>query len=192
VSHPVFEHDGPWTEEDYLRLRGAGAVPGGRIELIDGSLLLSPTPASGQAALVDHLRHLLAASLPAGLAVVGPVALRVAPGRILLPDLVVVTGPGDGGAVRDAADVLQVVDVVPGGRDGGPLVDRVVKPQLYAEAGIPYYLRVELDGPALAACLLIGGRYLDHVRAEPGESLRLEDPFPVTLDLATPDPAAVE
>lgn len=192
MSHPVFAHEGSWTEEAYLGLRGGGTVPDGRVELVDGCLIVSPGPDAARSGLVDRLRQLLVGALPDGLDVVGPVALRVAPGRILLPDLLVVTRPGDGVAVRDAAEVLQVVDVVPGGRDGGPLVERALRPQLYAEAGIPYYLRVERDGPALAACLLIGGRYLDHVRAEAGEPLRLEDPFPVALDLGEPAAASAD
>lgn len=190
----MFEHEGPWTEDAYLALRAGPAVPDARVELVDGSLLISPAAGAEHTGFVDRLHEMISVALPAGLALVRSVALRVAPGRILLADLVVVVRPGEGTdtAVRDAADVLQVIEVVRGGRYGTDLVDRVIKPKLYAEAGIPYHLRVEDEGPAAVAHLLIGGRYLEHVRAGPGEPLRLEDPFPVTIDLAAPAAVAAD
>ncbi|MEO7194502.1 MAG: hypothetical protein ABIZ05_06715 [Pseudonocardiaceae bacterium] len=39
VHADVLEHVGPWTERDYLAL----SADGRRIELLDGSLLVSPS-----------------------------------------------------------------------------------------------------------------------------------------------------
>ena len=60
---------------------------------------------------------------------------------------------------------------------------RAIKPRLYAEAGIPHYLRVELasSGPVAVLHRMRGGRY---VAGEAGSVLRLERPFPVEVDLA--------
>jgi Uma2 family endonuclease len=189
VSHAVFENDGPWTEDAYLALVADGDVPAGRVELVDGSLLISPAAGERGSRLVARVREAVAAALPEGLDLAGSVPLRVAPGRVLVPDLVVATGRAGEGAVRDAGEVLLVIEL---GSAGSGLVDRSIKPQLYAEAGIPYHVRVELEGPSAVAYLLIGGRYLEHVRVADGEPLRLEDPFPVVVDLAGPVAAAAE
>lgn len=189
MSHAVFENDGPWTEDAYLALVADGDVPAGRVELVDGSLLISPAAGERGSQLLARVREAVAAALPDGLDLAGSVPLRVAPGRVLVPDLVVATGRAGEGAVRDAGEVLLVIEL---GSAGSGLVDRSIKPQLYAEAGIPYHVRVELEGPSAVAYLLIGGRYLEHVRVADGEPLRLEDPFPVVVDLAGPVAAAAE
>lgn len=181
MSHPVFAHTGPWTEAAYLALPEDAAAA--RMELLDGSLLIGPAPDDTHHAMVDRMRVAVEAALPEGLRVTGPVALRVAAGRILRPDLVVLTGPAEptGPEPLDPARVVQVLVVA--GPDNA-LADRWLGPQLYAEADIPYYLRVEYAQSIAVACRLIGGRYLEHVRTGPGEPLRLDDPFPVTIELA--------
>lgn len=81
------------------------------------------------------------------------VNVRVAPGKILIPDLVVVGKPGADIAVWDPVDVVMAIEIV---SRGSVATDRAVKPQLYAAAGIRYYLRIEpfaldVDLAALAA-----------------------------------------
>ncbi len=63
--------------------------------------------------------------------------------------------------------------------------DRFRKPAQYAQAGIPVFLRIELDPPHIVA-YGIGedGLYVEVGRAEPRQVLRLTEPFPVTLDPA--------
>ena len=58
-------------------------------------------------------------------------------------------------------------------------------PALYAQAGIPCYLRVELD-PLHVVAYRIGadGMYEEVTRVEPGEVLTLTEPFPITIDPA--------
>ncbi len=167
-----FVHDGPWTEEDFL------ALPEDRyVELLDGALLMSPYAGSRHQRLSFRLAVALESARPSGMEVLETVNVRVAPGRILIPDLVVVTRLDDDVTVFDADDVALVAEIV---SPGSAATDRAIKPRLYAEAGIPHYLRVELTGPVAMPHRLHDGRYL---AGAAGPVLRLDDPFPVELDL---------
>lgn len=108
--------------------------------------------------------------------------VRVAPDRILIPDLAVVRTPGADRTVADPAEVALVVELT---SPGNAVVDRAIKPELYAQAGIPHYLLIEL-GAAPPTAVVFGlrrGRYAPVRRVGPGERLRL-DPFTVDVDLA--------
>lgn len=174
----LLDHDGAWTEEDFLAL-----PEDRRIELLDGGLLVSPAPRRPHQRLSSRFWAALDAVAPPGFEVLEAVNVRVARGRILIPDIAVFTNPGADLAVTDAADVAMVVEI---GSRGSVVADRAVKPQLYAAAGIPHYLRIEIGatGPTVVAYRLRAGRYVEVARVEPGERLRLTEPFPVDLDLA--------
>lgn len=189
-------HEGAWTEEAYLAL-----ADDRRIELVDGSLLVAPTTDDRHARAVAGVRAAVAAALPEGLQVLGPVALRLSPGRILVPDLVVTARESTAGEaeptvdepsgdpaaeaaeeVRDSSVALLVIDVV--GRGNG-VADRWFKPQLYAGSRIPYALLIDHDEPFAAGNMLIGGRYHEYAYAEADGVLSLEEPFALQLALGT-------
>lgn len=174
----LHDHEGPWTEDDFLELHGERYV-----ELLDGSLLVSPLAGRRHQRLSSHLWRTLDDAAPEGLEVLEAINVRVAPGRILEPDLVVVTNPGLDLAVTEAADVALVVEIT---SPGSIAADRAIKPPLYAEAGVPHYLRIELHrgGPTALVFRLHGGRYLQTDRVRPGELTRLTEPIAVTVDLA--------
>ncbi|MGQ0717012.1 MAG: Uma2 family endonuclease [Pseudonocardiales bacterium] len=175
----LLDHVGPWTERDYLALPEDRR----RIELLDGGLLVSPAAGGRHQRLSFHLCHALGLAAPNWLEVLEAINVRVAPGRILIPDLVVVTNPGLDLTVWDPADVAMVVEIVSA---GSVAADRAIKPQLYSAAGIEHYLRVELanPGPGSTAYQLQRGRYVEVASTKPGQVLRLAEPFPVDLDLA--------
>jgi Uma2 family endonuclease len=174
----VFEHAGPWTEAEFL------ALPvDRRIELLDGALLVSPSARGRHQRLSFRLAAALDAVVPVGLEVLEAINVRVGPGKILIPDLAVVAVPGLDLTVYDAADVVLVVEIT---SRGNAMVDRAVKPQLYAQAGIPHYLRVELGdaGPSAVVYRLKRDHYVEVARVDPGHPLVLTEPVAVTLDLA--------
>jgi putative restriction endonuclease len=193
VDRTVFDHVGPWTEPAYLALQHDG-----RVEVVDGTLLIGPGAGSQRSRVIERVRAAVAAALPDGLHVRGPVALRLGPDCVLVPDLVVVAAPaaadaeGSGGGdaadtgekmtIRDAAAALMVIEVV--GRDHGA-TDRSFKPQLYARSRIPYSLLIDHDTPFAVADMIIGGRYHEYAHAGGGELLRIEEPFVLELDLDT-------
>ncbi|MGH3429390.1 MAG: Uma2 family endonuclease [Mycobacteriales bacterium] len=175
----VLEHVGPWTEHDYLALPADRR----RIELLDGSLLVSPSAGYRHQRLSSQLWLALSAAAPAGFEVLEAINVRAAPGKILIPDLVVVTTPGADCTVAEPADVALVVEIT---SPGNAAVDRAIKPQLYARAGISHYLRIELGASpqAAVAFVLRRGRYAVAGRAAPGQRLRLEEPFTLDVGLA--------
>src|SRR5882672_3380853 len=101
IRYEQLQHEGPWTEEEFL------ALPEDRyVELLDGALLMSPYAGSRHQRLSSRLWRALDDVLPAGMEVLVTVNVRIAPSRILIPDLVVVTRLDDDVTVFDAADVV--------------------------------------------------------------------------------------
>jgi len=175
----LLDHVGPWTEPDYLALPEDRR----RIELLDGGLLVSPAAGGRHQRLSSQLWHALGRAAPDWLEVLEAVNVRVAPGRILIPDMVVVTNPGLDLRLWDPTDVAMVVEIV---SPGNAAADRAIEPALYAAAGIEHYLRIELGkpGPRSVAYQSHRGRYVEVGSSRPGELMRLAEPFPVELDLA--------
>jgi len=175
----LFEHIGPWTERDYLALPEDRR----RIELLDGSLLVSPSAGGRHQWLSSQLWLAMSRAVPDGLQVLEAINVRVAPGKILIPDLAVVTNPGDDLTVWQPTGVVMIVEIT---SPGSVAFDRAIKPELYARAGIPRYLRIELTraAPEGAVYRLEHGRYVEVGRAFPGEMLRLTEPFAIEADLA--------
>lgn len=173
----VFEHVGPWTEEEFL------ALPvDRRFELLDGALLVSPSARLRHQRLSSRLWAALDAVVPMGCEVLEAINVRVGAGKILIPDLAVVSTPGLDLTVCEATDVVLIVEIT---SPGNALADRAVKPQLYAQAGIPHYVRIELGAadPSAVVYRLEHEHYLTVARADPGKLLVLTQPIAVTLDL---------
>jgi Uma2 family endonuclease len=166
-------HHGPWTEADYLALPEDNR----RIELLDGALLMSPSPAGPHQRLSSRLWMALERARPDGMGVFEAVNVRLGTGRILIPDLAVVRHDGIDFTVLDAAEIALAIEIV---SPGSIAVDRAIKPRLYAEAGIPHYVRIELPGPTASLGRLVGERY---VVSEAEPFLRMQDPFPTEIDL---------
>lgn len=168
----------PWDEERYLALPETRR----RVELLDGALLMSPNPATPHQRLSSRLGWVLERARPDHLETIEAVNVRVGPGKILIPDLVVVDSPGADFVVWDAARVRMAVEIL--GPNAGP-AERGVKPGLYAAAGIGHYLRIVMcpDGPDAAAYRLEDGDYVDDASATPGEELVLTDPVSVRVNL---------
>lgn len=168
TSGDLLDHLGPWTEQESL-----GLPEDRRIELLDGELLVSPSPRRSHQRLSSRLRAALDAGATPGHEVLEAVNVRVAPGRILIPDIVVTTDPGARDVVAEASVVAMVVEIV---SPGSLAADRAIKPALYAAAGIRNYLRVELASGGGAAAVVHGGRSgrsgVAHGRTSPAAACR--------------------
>ena len=179
-------HTGPWSEADFRALGGSDvekALGDGRVELIDGALVIGPGPTADAERAIAHTRAALGDALPDGLCVVGPVPLRMGPDCVLVPDLVVMRAPDtplEPDAVVDGQEVLMVIEVV--GAEHGAL-DRTFKPLVYARARLPYLLVVDRQAPYASASMVISGRYHEYARAAGEDELELEEPFRLRLPL---------
>jgi Uma2 family endonuclease len=173
-----------WTIDDLMSLPDDGH----RYEIVDGSLLVSPAPPMRHQVAADRLRDMLLAAAPDGDDVVTATAVDISatsPGlgpQAPVPDIVVV-GPSAWerpGLYVAPPDVLLLVEV----ESPRTSRDRILKPHLYAAAGIPAYWRVELDGPrtpAIVMYVLENGTYRDVGTVRAGEAVVVDVPFPVEL-----------
>jgi Uma2 family endonuclease len=131
---------GGWTTDDLDKLPEDGY----RHELIDGVLVVSPSPTYGHQNLVLRLGQALESTCPAEWEVTQGVEVRISRFRSLTPDVLVVTAHA---AERMPSkfqphEVALAIEIV---SPGSVTMDRVAKPALYAQAGIPFYWRVETE-----------------------------------------------
>lgn len=174
-----FAHAGPWTEEEYAALPDIPA----RVELVDGVLVVSPLSAVPHHRLVYELTHLLHTTCPDSKWEALPGAnVRLWCDHIRIPDVVVARSGLDVLHVP-VAEVLLLVEVT---SPGNFRQDRIVKHGDYAEAGVPFYLRVDLhdglDEVRASAFELVDGVYREYATAPDG-MLRLDRPWPLEADL---------
>ncbi|MET8321783.1 Uma2 family endonuclease [Micromonospora sp. NPDC005189] len=168
-------HTLPWTESDYLAL-GETAQ---RIELLDGSLLSGPPPSVRHQVIVGSLAAALKPGCAAANRTLLPVInLRLNPTRILNPDLVV-TAELDLTAACVPADAVLLVGEVSAPHTG--TIDRVLKPHLYAAAGVGWYLLVEQESLTVSLFQLQGAHYVERSTTRAGGALELTEPVKATI-----------
>jgi Uma2 family endonuclease len=177
-----------FTVAEYAAL---GEFEHGYSELVEGRLVMSPSPSPNHNRASLRLAMQLEAQLPPDLEVIQDVDLDLElvpigdPGFSRRPDLVVIPCSArdrvsDEGGLLRASEVVVVLEIVsPSSRRH----DRVIKRGEYADAGIPHYWIVDLDPPvSLVACHLAG----EFGYQDPGDvvgEFTTSVPFQVTLEL---------
>ncbi len=150
------------TVAEYLEI---GEIELGYAELVEGRLLMSPSPVGDHSHAVLEMAFQLRPQLPPDLEVLPDldIDLRLAPadspGTVRRPDLIVVDRQArrrqreDGGVIR-ASEVVIAVEVL---SPGSLRTDHVHKRGEYADAGIPRYWIVDITEPvSLLVCHLAG------------------------------------
>ena len=173
----VYEHVVPWSEEEYFAL----GETADRVELFDGGLLVSPAPTIRHQHLSVRLHNALEpAARRAGLAVYLAVNVRLRPGRVPIPDLIV-TAPVPPDTLVVEASLLRLVCEITSTNAAN---DRVLKMHYYAAAGIRWYLLVDPDPLMLRLYRLDGDSYVENSAAKFGETLTLTEPIEAAIDTA--------
>lgn len=167
-----------WTFDDLLAL--PENLDWRCFEILDGALVVSPSANSRHEVVGEDLRAIIRAAAHPSFKIIGSMAVDLEP-SYLIPDLIVVRVENLRRNVNrlPADQVALAIEIVsPSSRS----MDRFVKPQKYAEFGIPSYWRVEVDPVvALTAYELQDGVYADIGTWGPGETAVLERPFPVSI-----------
>lgn len=169
VTMPVSR---PLTIEDFEAIRDA-ADDGHRYELVDGSLIVTPSPARVHQRVVSRLLRLLAQTNPAPArfeVLVAPFDVRLGSLTVVQPDVLVVDDSGE-------TPVLAVEVLSPSTRH----LDIGLKWSRYAAGGIPHYWVVDPDVPTFTAWALTSGTYGRVAHAEGASSARPVAPWPVNL-----------
>lgn len=175
MTSAIFGRGVPMTEQEFLALGETSE----RVELFDGSLYVTPAPTPRHQVISRRLANLLdPGALAADLTVVEAVNVRLQPGRIPIPDLVVTTDVDLDVLVIDAEAVLLVCEIV---SPSNASTDKVLKMHYYAAAGIPWYLLVEQETQALHLYELAAGHYQERSVTKPGDVLRLTEPVVATI-----------
>ncbi|MEU3455721.1 Uma2 family endonuclease [Micromonospora sp. NPDC006766] len=181
MAQPSYEWRPPersWREQDLFDL----PEDGNRYEIIDGSLHVTPPAGRYHHELADDIRMAMRQVAPDGWRVIREIGVRVPAGN-LIPDITVLkpSAPQDG-MWAEPGDIALVVEVEsPNSRRH----DRFTKPGLYAEAGIPFYWRVERGdfGPVVYRYELGKG---DHFQllgtVGPDDPVEVTEPWPMRLD----------
>ncbi|MGQ4598373.1 Uma2 family endonuclease [Nocardia sp. R6R-6] len=188
MAMPVPHADG-WTAADLDRMPENGL----RYEVLNGQLVITTAPKPRHQLLIQCLARALAEAALSGSVVLAGVGVLTGDDEPI-PDLIVVNGPIDWDARGIPAEQTQlVVEVV---SRSTTLQDRMVKPVIYAEAGIPNYWRFEpnafkgqLPGESLPVLFAyeLGANHpyeLIH-RVAAGNVVTLRSPFDFTIDSKT-------
>ena len=151
---------------------------GRRYEILDGALLVTPSPGTAHQVCVGALYVLLRQHRrPGDIVMLSPFDYVISESTVLEPD-VLVARRDDLGAANLAATPLLVVEVR---SPSTGRIDRTAKRSAYEEAGVPAYWIVDPAVPSVTVLELVDGG-LTEVAVVAGESsYEALVPFPVPI-----------
>ncbi|MGW5333057.1 Uma2 family endonuclease [Streptomyces bauhiniae] len=186
MSALTVSQDPDRTWDDLVRFWDESDWPeGSRVEIIEGIVTVSPTPAYRHNVMAARIQRRLYSVIPEDWEIFQTLSIAV-PSRLgmFIPDLVVAPlRPPETESHIPAALAELVVEVT---SPSNARHDRVSKPAAYATAGIPLYLLVDPWAPGGPTVTLYGEpkddvyRVLSAVKF--GDTIHLPKPFNVAID----------
>lgn len=155
---------------------------GHRYELIDGALVVTPSPAIPHQRVVGNLHVLLREAVTDDYEVMlAPLDVTVAIDTVLQPDLLVAPRETLTGRRMTGLPVLSVEVLSPSTR----LIDLTLKKAKYEQIETASYWVVDPDRPALTAWQFADGALREVAHVEADEQFRSDVPFPVSFTPAS-------
>lgn len=179
TTAPIYVQGDPWTIDDLDRLPDDVHV-----QILDGSLIVSPSPTSVHQLVSARLARALEDQAPPELEVLATPGVQI---RLsyLEPDIAVVPAEAAAANLKNfrPEHLRLVIEIVSPSNAG---FDRREKPLRYAEAGIPHFWRVELEGDRAPYVVRYGlddsgAKYTELGTVHAGEEETVDIGFPVTL-----------
>lgn len=146
------------------------------VQLIDGEIVMTPSPGWNHQVVQTQLLLVLGAALPPHLRLIAPpLDLRLDDRTVIQPDGMVLDRD-----LRFDHEVTQsprlVVEILsPSSR----LTDLVRKPKVLARFGVEHYWVIDPEHPAIRVFRLTGGAYVSDEIVEGEERFETTEPFPV-------------
>jgi len=173
---PTLPRSGPLTLEDFEAIRDVD--DGHRYELIDGSLVVTPSPVPLHQTVVTELLFSLRTTAPPGMRVfVAPLDVRFGMDTVLQPDVLVVPRSAVGERRLEGGPVLAVEVLSPSTRH----IDLGLKLSRYEAAGTPSYWVIDPNEPSLRAWELHTGRYEEAAHVIGDQVATLSLPWPLEV-----------
>jgi Uma2 family endonuclease len=164
----------PFTEDDLADRPDDGH----RYEIIDGVLLVTPSPIPDHQTCVGRLFTLLEAGCPQEHRVfVAPLDVGFSRSTVVQPDLLVARKADVKPTRVEGSPVLVVEVLSPSTRS----IDLGTKRLAYEAAGVPAYWLVDPEVPSLTVLELDAGRYVELATVAGDEAFHATVPFTVTV-----------
>jgi len=172
---PIRQRLASYTIEDVLALPDDAP----RVELLDGVMLVTPSPTAGHQQIGNLLWHWLRGHAPTDVEPLTTIGVTVTAKDTFEPDVALLRRPVNMGRhLFGPEQVVLVVEVV---SPGTKRRDRLSKPPGYAAAGIQHFWRIEQDPVHVFAYELVEGSY--KLVADATDELVLERPFDIRLPI---------
>ncbi|MTD55797.1 Uma2 family endonuclease [Amycolatopsis sp. RM579] len=173
----MFGHREPLTRRDLESI----ADDSHRYELVDGVLLMSPSPRPLHQRVVARMLAAVTRHCPKDCeALPAPVDVVLADDTVLIPDVVVGRRADYTERALVGVPVLSVEVISPSSR----LIDTELKRARLAAAGCPNYWLVDPYVPDVLCLGLHDGVYETVAKAEHDQTITISVPFPVTINPA--------
>ncbi|GLY00784.1 MULTISPECIES: Uma2 family endonuclease [Actinoplanes] len=168
-----------WTVEDLDSFPEDGV----RRELLDGVLHVSPSPAPSHQVIAGRLMVFLEENCPDHYHVSQANDVILSPQRVFIPDVLATTDLAASRNAKFMADevVLAVEIISPRSQS----MDRVMKPALYAKAGIPFYWMIEVkNGLTVHTHKIDFDEKIYKPTGSFTDTITLDEPWPIEISIA--------